>query len=314
MTNSTGHSPRLSIGMPVRNGEATLSTALDSLLGQTFNDFEIVVVDNASTDRTREICLEYVQRDHRVRYHRNETNIGQIANFNRAFELSRGEYFRWTGCNDWWETSYFERCVETLDQCPPAVLVTCYQAHYDTEGNRYFKEYTGPRVDSTKAFRRFARLLWFLRRSRYLIDPIYSMMRREALTRTHLLPFMLGTDLVLASELSLVGPWCHVPECLAYRRITPKVPKAELARRFDPRQRATRMSQLKICLAIRARIAAQPLSVWTKWACYLILVHHFVCKKARGGWRIMRRLVGKLIRFQAIKAFVRNQTTIKANN
>jgi len=143
MMHSADKPPRVGVGLPVRNGEATLPRTLDSLLSQTFDAFEIVVVDNFSTDRTQEICLAYADKDPRVRYHRNEENIGQIANFNRAYELSRGEYFRWVGCNDWWEPTYFQRCVEALDRQPSAVLVTCYQAHYDDNGNRFYEEYTG---------------------------------------------------------------------------------------------------------------------------------------------------------------------------
>ena len=71
MTSSANASPRLSIGLPVYNGERFLAQALECLLAQTFRDFELVISDNASTDRTSEICYAYVQRDPRVRYVRN---------------------------------------------------------------------------------------------------------------------------------------------------------------------------------------------------------------------------------------------------
>ncbi len=308
MMRSANNPPRVSVGLPVRDGEATLPRALDSLLAQTFDAFEIVVVDNGSTDRTREICLDYASIDSRVRYHRNEANIGQIANFNRAFELSRAEYFRWAGCNDWWEPTYLQRCVEALDREPSAVLVTCYQAHYDDAGNRFYQEYTGSRVDSGKAHRRFARLLWFLRHSRYLLDPIYSMMRRSALQETNLLPPMLGTDLVLAAELSLVGPWCHVPECLAYRRITSTVPRPVLARRFDPRVQMGVWSLERICRAMAARVASRPMGAWAKAACYLSLVRHYVAKTLNSAYRRCRSFVGGLTRYQSIKKFLRRRS------
>ena len=82
--------PKVSIGLPVYNGERYLAAALDGILRQTFEDFEIVISDNASTDRTREICSEYCKKDGRIRYSRNDTNIGSARNFNRVFELSRG--------------------------------------------------------------------------------------------------------------------------------------------------------------------------------------------------------------------------------
>ena len=89
MAHDTQHSPRLSIGLPVYNGERYLAEAFDCFLAQTFQDFEIIVCDNASTDRTAEICRSFAQRDPRIRYYRNEKNLGAIPNFNRVFELSR---------------------------------------------------------------------------------------------------------------------------------------------------------------------------------------------------------------------------------
>lgn len=85
---------RVSIGLPVYNGEQYLAKALDSLLAQTFTDFEVIISDNASTDRTSEICAAYLERDPRIRYYRNQQNIGAAPNFNRTFELATGMYFK----------------------------------------------------------------------------------------------------------------------------------------------------------------------------------------------------------------------------
>ena len=114
MTASTSRSPRLSIGIPVYNGESFLAQALDSLLAQTFHDFEIVISDNASTDRTPEICHAYVQRDPRVRYVRNPLNLGSVPNFNRVFEPSTAPLFKWAAHDDLHHETYLERCVRLL--------------------------------------------------------------------------------------------------------------------------------------------------------------------------------------------------------
>src|SRR5262245_20089689 len=98
--NMQDHAPRVSVGIPVRNGQRFLADALDSLLAQTFTDFEIIVCDNASTDRTEQICRRYLARDPRVRYHRNARDIGPAANHNVGFQMSRGEYFRWHAHDD----------------------------------------------------------------------------------------------------------------------------------------------------------------------------------------------------------------------
>jgi glycosyltransferase involved in cell wall biosynthesis len=91
----TSKIPRVSIGLPVFNGEKYLAEALDSILSQTYRDFKLIISDNASTDRTEQICREYAAKDRRIRYYRNEKNIGAPKNFNRVFELSSGKYFRW---------------------------------------------------------------------------------------------------------------------------------------------------------------------------------------------------------------------------
>ena len=77
MITSVKPSPLLSIGLPVYNGERFLAQALDCLLAQTFRDFEIIISDNASTDRTPEICRAYARRDPRVRYVCNQRNLGR---------------------------------------------------------------------------------------------------------------------------------------------------------------------------------------------------------------------------------------------
>ncbi len=82
--------PRVSIGLPVFNGERFVAEAIDSILAQTFTDFELIVSDNASTDRTEEICRQYAEKDERIRYVRNRENYGAAFNFNQTFHLSSG--------------------------------------------------------------------------------------------------------------------------------------------------------------------------------------------------------------------------------
>jgi glycosyltransferase involved in cell wall biosynthesis len=87
----THNKPLVSVGMPVYNGERCIRQALDSVLGQTYENLEVIISDNASTDNTAEICLEYAARDQRIQYHRNPVNLGVIANLPRVFELSSGD-------------------------------------------------------------------------------------------------------------------------------------------------------------------------------------------------------------------------------
>ncbi|MCB0187328.1 MAG: glycosyltransferase family 2 protein, partial [Caldilineaceae bacterium] len=116
--------PRVSIGLAVYNGEPYLADAIRSILSQSFTNFELIISDNASTDRTAAICQEFAARDSRIRYSRNATNIGGANNENRTFRLARGEYFRWAAHDDICAPELLEKSVAVLDQNPDVVL--CY--------------------------------------------------------------------------------------------------------------------------------------------------------------------------------------------
>ena len=107
---------QLSIGLPIYNGEEFLKEAIESLINQTFEDFEIVISDNASTDQTQQICRYYADLDPRIRYYRCKQNLGAAWNYNRVFELSYGEYFKWAAHDDFCGPAFFERCVDALDR------------------------------------------------------------------------------------------------------------------------------------------------------------------------------------------------------
>src|SRR5262245_36537007 len=113
---------RVTTGMPVRNGQRFIRQAIDSLLAQTYRHFELIICDNASTDQTEVICREVAERDARIRYFRNQENIGPAGNHNKCFNLSRGEYFRWHAHDDMCAPTYLQRCVEVLDADPGVVI------------------------------------------------------------------------------------------------------------------------------------------------------------------------------------------------
>jgi len=116
--------PRVSIGMAVYNGEAFLAQSLEALLKQTYRNFELIICDNCSTDRTQEICRTFAAADSRIHYHRNEANIGAPRNFNLAFSFARGEYFKWSGADDICAPEFIEKCVNVLERHPELAL--CY--------------------------------------------------------------------------------------------------------------------------------------------------------------------------------------------
>jgi glycosyltransferase involved in cell wall biosynthesis len=114
--------PTVSIGVPVYNGARFLRRALDALLAQTFDDFELIVADNASTDATGAIAEEYAARDPRISYIRSPTNVGVEANFQRVLRAAGGRYFMWAGCDDWWAPTFVERTVDALESHPAAIV------------------------------------------------------------------------------------------------------------------------------------------------------------------------------------------------
>lgn len=219
--NMTSHPVRVTIGIPVYNGEETIEAAIRSVLDQTFEDLEVLVVDNASTDRTSEICTRLAEEDPRVRHVRNETNIGQNPNFTRTLELAGGEYFRWMGDDDWLYPDYVQRCVEALDSAPDAVACTTFQEHVSPDGNRFYEEYTGPRVTGSDPIARFDRMLRFLTSPFTWIDPVYTMFRRSSMEASPGMRSSRFGDLMFSCELALAGPFVHVPALLCGRNWIP---------------------------------------------------------------------------------------------
>src|SRR5215204_2400285 len=132
---SKAASTRLTIGLPVYNGDACLADAIESAIAQTFTDWQMIICDNASTDRTGDICREFATRDSRIRYVRNDENIGLTRNFNKAFELSNSEYFKWLAHDDICLPTFFERCIEALDANPAAAVAYPLSRAIDGNGN-----------------------------------------------------------------------------------------------------------------------------------------------------------------------------------
>jgi len=126
--------PRVSIGLPVWNGEEFLPKALDSLLGQTFSDFELIISDNASTDATEAICKAYGAKDPRIRYYRNEANIGLQANTQRVLDLATAPLFMWACHDDVWDLTYLDKMVDQLGRNKSLVLAGCNAASIDERG------------------------------------------------------------------------------------------------------------------------------------------------------------------------------------
>jgi glycosyltransferase involved in cell wall biosynthesis len=229
--------PRVSIGMPVYNGSQFIRRAIDSILIQEFKDLELVISDNASEDDTSTICEEYSLRDARIRYHRNDVNIGATANFNRTFEMSRGQYFKWAAHDDFIHPAYLRRCVEELDRRPDAVLACTTQAVVDYHGN-VNKIYNRDIdlwgcMDRGSGSSRFHNILWHLKDC----YPVFGLIRRNALGRTRLITNNVEPDRILLGDLSLIGPFIRIREPLFFRALHPPRDQWEWLNPANPRWR-----------------------------------------------------------------------------
>lgn len=275
--------PRVTIGLPVYNGERFLAETLDSLLAQTFTDFELVIADNASADSTQAICEAYAARDGRIRYYRNDENIGAAANYNKVFELARGQYFKWAAADDLCAPTFLECCVRVLDNDPDVVLCYTRAKAIDDEGH-VIKDYPGKtRFNSPVARQRFYE---------FVLDPhpmvaVFGIMRTEVLARTRLIGRYTGSDRPLLSELSLLGKFYEVPEYLfLYRHHAQqswggnKSYQAQQAW-YDPR-RAGNVSfpQWRLLREHIRSIERSPVSLQDRVSCYLYMGYWM-----RKNWR-----------------------------
>lgn len=176
------HVPKVSIGMPIYNGESSVRRALDSLLTQTFIDYEIIISDNASTDNTEAICKEYVSRDDRILYIRQPFNRGPLANFEIVLSHARGEYFMWAAHDDEWHPNFVEVCYKKLVGNPEIGLV----APLTKALNPDYSEAKVKTVPKIINWSRFWAAFCFLFMSHWeynKADLYYGMFRRQILNR-----------------------------------------------------------------------------------------------------------------------------------
>jgi glycosyltransferase involved in cell wall biosynthesis len=286
--------PQVSIGLPVRNGEQFIGKAIESVLAQDYSDLELVICDNASDDSTPDIVRSYVVRDPRVKLHQNESDLGQIENMNRVFELASGAYFRWIGADDWFEPNYISTCTAHLDRHPKLIGVSTYIKYFDDDGNSFYYEYTGERLESPHAHRRFSRMLWLLSSDYRYCDPHYTMYRRTALEKTHLCQVAFAPDRILAAEVSLVGPIGHIPECLAYRRRVPSdySQRDFLHRRYRPDEPdKLRRSWGRLSANFNRLVSAAPLTGYQKAVCRAAIARFFFKTERRALKRRARHVI-----------------------
>jgi glycosyltransferase involved in cell wall biosynthesis len=210
--------PLVTIGLPVYNGERFLRQALDSILGQTHTEIEVIISDNASTDSTGIICQEYAGRDSRVRYRCNPSNLGAAPNYNILVDLAQGQYFKWASHDDVLAPTYIAQCLQALTTKPEAVLCYPTTVVIDEDGRDKGRE-TGEILLVSgelphQRFREFLESTWVNRSC----NAVVGMIRRDALAASGKIGAYASSDRILLSELALRGTFIHLDEPLFFRR------------------------------------------------------------------------------------------------
>lgn len=274
---TTGAAPPLSIGLPVYNGEPFLAETLDSLLGQTYGDFELIVSDNGSIDATEEICRAYARTDARVSYDRNTKNRGAAWNFNRVLARSRGTYFKWAAHDDVYEPRYLERSVEALDASPPSVVLAFpWSRVIDQRGATVWKHRDGLDTRGLSPHERLRRLVW---NPPTVGTAVFGVTRTDALQHTRGCGAFPSSDYVVLAELALLGEFVEIPEYLFLRRFHPGMSReanrtdAEVAEWFLPGSgRAVLPEYWTLLFQHLVSIERTPMAATEKLRCYAVFV------------------------------------------
>ena len=207
--------PRVSVGMPAYNAEATIGTAIESILDQTLGDFELIISDNASNDGTWQIIQAFERRDPRVVGIRQPVNLGANGNYSALFRQASAPYFKWASSNDWCAPRLLEDCVAVLDAHQDTVLVAPLTRLFETSLSD-FSEYNGDvAFDQANPVERFTAVCQRLA----LNNVMNGVVRTAALARTRLIEHYVGADVVLVAHLALLGKVELLDQPMFYRRM-----------------------------------------------------------------------------------------------
>lgn len=303
-------SPRLAIGLPVRNGARFLAAALDTLLGQSFADFEVLVADNASTDATADIAAEYARRDARVRYHRHRENIGASGNFNFCFTATHGELFKWAACDDRLAPTFLERCIEVLDTRPEVVLAATRAVEIDSQGTLGQPYEFALSTDDPRPSVRFRELVVV----RHPCTLVFGVARREALAETALISNYVSADRVLLAELALRGRIVEVGDPLFERRVHEDNSimldkRSTLLAWYDPRLGGTiSLPSWRLVQELIRAANAAPITWVERVRCYRAVAAHAHFRRSDLSLDLnfaVRKILARSDRWRALAASIR---------
>lgn len=263
--------PTVSVGLPVYNGERYLAEAIESILSQTFTDLELVIADNASTDATQGICERFAAIDPRIRYVRNERNLGAAYNYNLTLEHARGQFFKWLAHDDVCRPDFIRVCVEALDADPSLVVAYPTPVDIDEHGAELGRRDAGLALDDPDPVQRFRDTMG----KAHACLPVFGLTRADVLRRTGRHGDYPAADRILLGELALWGGLHEVPLELYLHRehdqrfVYTHVTLAEQAEWFDTsRAGSTGFPTWRKLGEYLAAVGRAPLTSRQRLACY----------------------------------------------
>ena len=209
--------PKISIGMPVYNGEPFIQEALDSILAQTFTDFELIISDNASSDETETICRAYAAKDSRIRYVRQKDNLGPIANFKFVLEESITEYFMWAAADDKCTPVFLEELYRRMLEDEELLLVMSDVSNIFADGSFLrSRKLENIRIESVKCKWPNVRPLFFENPTSNIFFCIYGLFKARKLKQIELnyrnrVKFSTGSEIPLLAQLAILGKIGSIP-------------------------------------------------------------------------------------------------------
>lgn len=278
-------SPIVSVGVPVYNGERYLERCLNSIQNQTVEHLEIVVADNASTDRSVEIARDHAATDPRITVLDSAENRGAAWNYNRVVHESSAPYFCWNPHDDEREPTAIEHCLDAFDaHGDQAVLVHNQGVFIDKDNEIVGVDTDHFAITASSAPRRLITALQNLN----VANPVLGLMRRSALERTRLIDSFAASDYVLLAELAILGTIIEVPDRGFRRRIHPESSRQAATTRdavqawFDPNQQRSMLSD-RTRLLVEYHRSALSLgdSIGTKAATAAVIIPARSTKRAR---------------------------------
>ena len=302
MINNT---PKVTVGIPVYNGENFIEETIKSLLSQTFQDFELLISDNASTDATEQICRSYAAQDSRVRYYRNEQNLGLSRNFNRIFQLAAGQYVKLTSSDDICAPELLERCVDFLDHNPSVAV--CYTRIQIIDGDGKVlsvgdSDVNALEASSSSPSERFYELIRHSNHHHQGIE-IYSLIRKDALEQTPLFGYYAHADRVFSVRLGFLGKFHQIAEPLMLYRnhgsqasivqnrwwfnLSEPTPHPSI---WDPEKKGViTFPEWRLNYEYLSAVNEASMSLWDRLSCYFLLLKRLFLHK---NWaRLVRDVV-----------------------